>query len=102
MSSRWCTAMPSSSRPRPRRYRAPSGLRPRRRGGAGSGRARLMTSQPTSFENLPRHSIFIDATDLEGALEALQEHGSDLTVLAGGTDVMVQYLRGDVLPRGLL
>ena len=61
-----------------------------------------MTSQPTSFEKLRGHSIFIDATDLEGALEALQEHGSDLTVLAGGTDVMVQYLRGDVLPRGLL
>jgi carbon-monoxide dehydrogenase medium subunit len=61
-----------------------------------------MTSQPTSLENLPRQSSFVDATDLEGALEALHEHGSDLTVLAGGTDVMVQYLRGDLLPRGLL
>ena len=61
-----------------------------------------MTSQPTSFENLPRQSIFVDAIDLHGALEALHERGSDLTVLAGGTDVMVQYLRGDVLPRGLL
>ena len=61
-----------------------------------------MTSQPTSSESLPRDSIFVDATDLEGALEALKERGSDLTVLAGGTDVMVQYLRGDVVPRGLL
>jgi len=61
-----------------------------------------MTDQPTSLQNLPRLSSFVDATDLEGALEALQQHGSDLTVLAGGTDVMVQYLRGDVAPHGLL
>jgi carbon-monoxide dehydrogenase medium subunit len=49
-----------------------------------------------------RQRIFVDATDLEGALDALHERGSDLTVLAGGTDVMVQYLRGDVVPHGLL
>lgn len=49
-----------------------------------------------------QQSIFVDAMDLRGALAALHERGSDLTVLAGGTDVMVQYLRGDVLPRGLL
>ena len=61
-----------------------------------------MTRQQTSFEDLPRQSIFIDSTDLDGALEALHDRGSDLTVLAGGTDVMVQYLRGDVLLRGLL
>jgi aerobic carbon-monoxide dehydrogenase medium subunit len=49
----------------------------------------------------PRH-LFIDAGALPDALEALGKRGSDLTVLAGGTDVMVQYLRGDVRPKGLL
>ena len=61
-----------------------------------------MTGPPTWPEKLTRVSIFVDAIDLEGALEALHERGSDLTVLAGGTDVMVQYLRGDVIPGGLL
>jgi len=47
-------------------------------------------------------TVFVEATDLNGALEMLHERGSDLTILAGGTDVMVQYLRGDIHPRGLL
>ena len=45
---------------------------------------------------------FVDARDLAHALSTLGEHGSDVTVLAGGTDVMVQYLRGDIRPRVLL
>lgn len=45
---------------------------------------------------------FIDAPDLDAALETLSSHGEELTVLAGGTDVMVQYLRGDIRPAGLL
>lgn len=45
---------------------------------------------------------FVDACSLGEALEALREDGPELTVLAGGTDVMVQYLRGDVRPAGLL
>lgn len=45
---------------------------------------------------------FVEATDLQSALEMLRERGPELTVLAGGTDVMVQYLRGDINPRGLL
>src|SRR2546427_12098364 len=45
---------------------------------------------------------FVDARDLAHALSTLGEHGSDVTVLAGGTDVMVQYLRGDIRPVTLL
>ena len=45
---------------------------------------------------------FADAGSVGEALEALREDGADLTVLAGGTDVMVQYLRGDIRPLGLL
>lgn len=45
---------------------------------------------------------FIDAASLGEALNALRERGPELTVLAGGTDVMVQYLRGDIQPLGLL
>lgn len=45
---------------------------------------------------------FIDALDLPTALEALATGGPDLKVLAGGTDLMVQYLRGDIRPAGLL
>jgi aerobic carbon-monoxide dehydrogenase medium subunit len=39
---------------------------------------------------------FVDAYELEEALAALEAHGLDATVLAGGTDVMVQYLRRDI------
>lgn len=45
---------------------------------------------------------FVDARDLDEALGALAERGSDATVLAGGTDVMVQLLRGDIAPPTLL
>ena len=45
---------------------------------------------------------FVDACSLGEALEALDDGGEELTVLAGGTDVMVQYLRGDIRPVGLL
>ena len=45
---------------------------------------------------------FICASSLREALEVLGERGPELTVLAGGTDVMVQYLRGDIRPLGLL
>ncbi len=44
----------------------------------------------------------IDARTLAEALEVLGTHGSNATVLAGGTDVMVQYLRGDIRPNMLL
>jgi carbon-monoxide dehydrogenase medium subunit len=45
---------------------------------------------------------FIDARDLTEALDVLGKYGADATVLAGGTDVMVQYLRGDIRPTLLL
>jgi aerobic carbon-monoxide dehydrogenase medium subunit len=41
---------------------------------------------------------FIDTHDVSEALEALNEHGEDATVLAGGTDVVVQMLAGDIRP----
>jgi aerobic carbon-monoxide dehydrogenase medium subunit len=41
---------------------------------------------------------FIDTHDVSEALEALNEHGEDATVLAGGTDVVVQLLAGDIRP----
>lgn len=45
---------------------------------------------------------FIDAESLDHALSVLRERGSEVTVLAGGTDVMVGYLRGEALPSTLL
>lgn len=39
---------------------------------------------------------FVDATSLEDALAFLAERGDQTTVLAGGTDVMVQYLRREL------
>jgi carbon-monoxide dehydrogenase medium subunit len=41
---------------------------------------------------------FIDTHEMSEALEALDEHGEDATVLAGGTDVVVQMLAGDIRP----
>ena len=60
-----------------------------------------MTGAPSAQASSRGH-LFIDAEDLPTALEALSERGPDLTILAGGTDVMVQYLRGDIRPTGLL
>jgi carbon-monoxide dehydrogenase medium subunit len=45
---------------------------------------------------------FVDARDLAEAFSTLDERGADATVLAGGTDVMVQYLRGEIAPPTLL
>lgn len=45
---------------------------------------------------------FVDARDLAEALSTLDERGEEATVLAGGTDVMVQYLRGEIAPSTLL
>jgi carbon-monoxide dehydrogenase medium subunit len=45
---------------------------------------------------------FVDARELSEALAALGERGDDATVLAGGTDVMVQYLAGQLAPSTLL
>jgi carbon-monoxide dehydrogenase medium subunit len=45
---------------------------------------------------------FVDAHELPEALSTLDELGSEATVLAGGTDVMVQYLRGEIAPQTLL
>jgi carbon-monoxide dehydrogenase medium subunit len=45
---------------------------------------------------------FINAESLEHAVEVLADRGGDITVLAGGTDVMVDYLRGDSDPSALL
>jgi len=45
---------------------------------------------------------FVDAHELAHALHTLQERGPEVTVLAGGTDVMVQYLRGEIRPLTLL
>jgi carbon-monoxide dehydrogenase medium subunit len=46
--------------------------------------------------------LFVEAANLDEALDLLKRRGEDFTVLAGGTDVMVQYLRGDISPVGLL
>jgi carbon-monoxide dehydrogenase medium subunit len=45
---------------------------------------------------------FIDTHDLSEALAALDERGADATVLAGGTDVVVQMLAGDLRPAALV
>src|ERR1044071_1501944 len=45
---------------------------------------------------------FLDPRTLSAAPAALADRGPELTLLAGGTDVMVQYLRGDISPAGLL
>jgi carbon-monoxide dehydrogenase medium subunit len=45
---------------------------------------------------------FIDTHDLSEALAALDERGEDATVLAGGTDVVVQMLAGDIRPAALV
>jgi carbon-monoxide dehydrogenase medium subunit len=45
---------------------------------------------------------FIDTHDVSEALAALDERGEDATVLAGGTDVVVQMLAGDIRPAALV
>jgi CO/xanthine dehydrogenase FAD-binding subunit len=45
---------------------------------------------------------FIDAHDVGEALDVLDERGEEATVLAGGTDVVVQLLQGDIRPECLL
>jgi carbon-monoxide dehydrogenase medium subunit len=45
---------------------------------------------------------FVDARELAEATAVLAERGPEVTLLAGGTDVMVQYLRGDLAPSTLL
>jgi CO/xanthine dehydrogenase FAD-binding subunit len=45
---------------------------------------------------------FVDARDLGEALAALDERGSEATVLAGGTDVVVQLHAGDLRPGALV
>jgi aerobic carbon-monoxide dehydrogenase medium subunit len=45
-----------------------------------------------------RRNAFIDATSVAEALATLNEQGPDVTILAGGTDLMVQYLRSDIQP----
>ncbi len=45
---------------------------------------------------------FVDARELAEATAGLAERGPEVTLLAGGTDVMVQYLRGDIAPSTLL
>jgi carbon-monoxide dehydrogenase medium subunit len=45
---------------------------------------------------------FRTALTVREALTQLQELGSDAQVLAGGTDLMVQYLRGEIVPAVLL
>lgn len=49
-----------------------------------------------------RPKEYVDAYELAHALATLGTQGPDVTVLAGGTDVMVQYLRGLVSPSILL
>lgn len=51
---------------------------------------------------MSQRAAFVDAASLSEAVGTLHEHGSEVTVLAGGTDVMVQYLRGDIQPKMLL
>jgi carbon-monoxide dehydrogenase medium subunit len=45
---------------------------------------------------------FVDARTMGEALEALAERGEEATVLAGGTDVVVQMLQGLLRPRTLV
>jgi aerobic carbon-monoxide dehydrogenase medium subunit len=45
---------------------------------------------------------FIDTRDLGEALQALDERGAEATVLAGGTDLVVQLLAGDIRPGALV
>lgn len=45
---------------------------------------------------------FVDARTLDEALATLGELGEDATVLAGGTDVVVQLLQGSIRPRSLV
>ena len=45
---------------------------------------------------------FVDARTLDEALATLDERGEDATVLAGGTDVVVQLLQGSIRPRSLV
>jgi CO/xanthine dehydrogenase FAD-binding subunit len=45
---------------------------------------------------------FLDPPTLDEATAALADRGPEITLLAGGTDVMVQYLRGDIAPPALL
>lgn len=45
---------------------------------------------------------FVDARDLGEALAALDERGAAVTVLAGGTDVVVQMHAGDLRPGALV
>ncbi len=45
---------------------------------------------------------FIDAESLEQALGVLAERREEATILAGGTDIMVGYLRGESNPAALL
>jgi len=45
---------------------------------------------------------FCRAETLEAAFEALSNWGADGKVLAGGTDVMVQYLHGEIAPKALI
>lgn len=50
----------------------------------------------------PESTGFSTARSTGEALEALAELGGDATVLAGGTDVMAQFLRGEITPGCLL
>lgn len=45
---------------------------------------------------------FLGVSTLDDALARLHELGADCTILAGGTDVMVQYLRGEIEAKTLL
>jgi carbon-monoxide dehydrogenase medium subunit len=45
---------------------------------------------------------FISAATKNDVLEALSSMGEDAVILAGGTDVMIQYLRGEIAPAHLL
>jgi aerobic carbon-monoxide dehydrogenase medium subunit len=45
---------------------------------------------------------FVDTRTLDEALATLGERGEDATVLAGGTDVVVQMLQGVIRPRTLV
>jgi carbon-monoxide dehydrogenase medium subunit len=50
----------------------------------------------------PRALEFIDAHTIDEALDALAERGEEATVLAGGTDVVVQMQQGSLQPRSLV
>jgi CO/xanthine dehydrogenase FAD-binding subunit len=45
-----------------------------------------------------QHKAFVDATSVAEAIATLDKHGPEVTILAGGTDLLVQYLRGDIQP----